>query len=130
MPVVPVLYLENIEQQLIEGYEIPAGTMLIIMLSQAGFNPELFPNPESYQPQRWLNINPELQKNYAKELMPFGGGPRLCPGMQLAFVEMKAALISVLGKYQFTHAQSPSDVKPQFAFTVIPKQLNMRISCG
>lgn len=126
-PVVPVIYLENYQPQVLEGYRVPAGTMLMVLLNQQGRNPAIFPDPEAYRPQRWLDPDPQTWKRYARELMPFGGGPRLCPGMQLSFVEIRAALLSLLGNYEFTHAHSAAQVKSRFAFTVIPEGLTMRV---
>jgi len=127
MPVAPFLYLENISAENIAGYQIPAGTMLIMLLSQTGHDETKFVEPENFKPERWINMSDESKKKHAKELMHFGGGARLCPGMQLSFVEMKYALISLFKQFVFSKSNTNKKVKDYFAFTVTPKNLMVNV---
>jgi cytochrome P450 len=122
-PVAPYLYLEGYQDEVIEGYEIPKGTMLVALLSNEGFNAGLFPEPQAFKPQRWLNLSAETRKQYAAELMPFGFGARLCPGRQLSFVEMKLTLIELLRRYKFSRRPGYGPTKEIFAFTMVPDNL-------
>jgi cytochrome P450 family 138 len=49
-------------------------------------NKEIFPNPEKFDPTRFLNPNQNVIKQV---LIPFGGGVHLCPGKNFATNEMK-----------------------------------------
>ena len=122
-PVAPYLYLEAYQDEVIEGYEVPKGTMLVTLLSNEGINARLFPDPQAFKPQRWLNLSDKTRKQYAAELMPFGFGARLCPGRQLSFVEMKLALIELLRRFKFSRHPGYSPAKEIFAFTVVPDNL-------
>jgi cytochrome P450 len=47
-------------------------------------NPDLFPEPDVFNPERWLGEGAAASK---KNLVPFSKGPRICPGMHLSYVE-------------------------------------------
>lgn len=57
--------------------------------------PELFPDPEVFKPERWLEIAPSP---YA--YLPFGAGPRMCLGGPLAMMTLKTALPMILKRYR------------------------------
>jgi cytochrome P450 len=56
--------------------------------------PELFPEPDRFLPDRWLEISPSP---YA--YLPFGAGPRMCLGAPLAMMILKTALPMILKRY-------------------------------
>lgn len=58
--------------------------------------PEVFPEPYTFQPERWLSIHPS-----AYEFMPFSAGPRYCIGASLAMMQLKIALTMLFKKYRF-----------------------------
>ncbi len=58
--------------------------------------PELWPNPDAFDPTRFLGDAP---KPYT--YMPFHGGPRLCLGMDMAYAEARVALVVLLRRYKF-----------------------------
>ena len=60
-----------------------------------------------------------------KNLMHFGSGPRQCPGMQLSLMEIKHALITMLKQFTFSADKTNASVESHFAFTVMPKNLNV-----
>lgn len=129
MPVAPFLYVENINQEMISDYKIPPGTMIVLLLAQAAHNDTRFNDHEAFKPERWLEIDEETKKQQVKDLMFFGGGPRLCPGMQLSLIEMKYALIAMIQTYQFSkEEEEEEETEANFAFTVMPKNLNVNVS--
>lgn len=125
-PVAPFLYLEPKEDVVIEGYEVPKGTMITALLSANNHVSELFNNPSAFDPSRWLDIDDETRKTHSSKLFPFGAGGRLCPGMQLSFVEMKLALIEMLRHFRFERPKDAGEVRESFEFTVRPKNLIVR----
>ncbi len=127
MPVAPLMYMENIQDEIIEGHHIPAGTLIFMLLNHESTNPELFENPEQFNPQRWLDLSSEQKRTNSKVLMPFGAGARLCPGRLLSFIEMKSALITVLKQYTFSHHNGEDNTVDSFEFTLVPKGLRVNI---
>ena len=64
----------------IEDYTIPAGTDVIMALNICHRNPALFPDPDTFQPARFLDSSG--QKNPAYAYLPFSAGPRNCIGQK------------------------------------------------
>ncbi|GAV84449.1 p450 domain-containing protein [Cephalotus follicularis] len=65
-----------------KGYFIPAGWKVLPVFTGIHLDPSLHDNPTEFNPWRWND------KAMYKKVMPFGGGPRLCPGPELAKVEI------------------------------------------
>ncbi|GAB1299455.1 Steroid 11-beta-monooxygenase [Apodemus speciosus] len=78
------VFLERIlsSDLVLQNYHIPAGTVLSVNLYSMGRNPAVFPRPERYMPQRWLERKRTFQH------LAFGFGVRQCLGRRLAEVEM------------------------------------------
>jgi cytochrome P450 len=73
-------------------------------------------------------MEPELLKERSLELAPFGGGARLCPGMQLSLTEQKIALIELIKAYRFTQTDADQDVGSRYQFTVVPENLRVNVA--
>lgn len=74
-------------------YTLPPGTLLSNCMYLVMRRHELYPQPEKFQPQRFLN-----KKENPYEWTPFGGGVRRCPGMALALYEAKVVLSTILSR--------------------------------
>lgn len=59
--------------------------------------PELFSEPDTFQPDRWLTITPSPY-----QYLPFGAGPRMCMGAGLAMLIMKTTLPTILQRFKLT----------------------------
>lgn len=127
-PVAPMTPLENINDEVILGYFIKKGTSITALLSSESFNEELFPNPEAFSPNRWINMSSESRKVIDKSLMPFGGGARMCPGRQLSFIEIKLSLIEILYRFKFERAEKESKTKEKMLFTLVPENLMIKVT--
>ncbi|XP_019645052.1 PREDICTED: cytochrome P450 3A8-like [Branchiostoma belcheri] len=83
----------------VKGLHIPAGTIVNIPAYAIHHDPELWPEPEKFKPERFSKEAQESRDPYA--FMPFGSGPRSCLGMRLAMLEIKLALARTLEKFRF-----------------------------
>ena len=78
-----------------------------------------------FKPQRWLE-----EPNTAKRIsMPFGAGPRICPGRYLAMLEMKIAMTVLLGHFDLLQVSTVDGTDPEelLSFTMMPVGLVMRL---
>lgn len=73
-------------------WTIPAGTPVGCSAYLIHTNPELFPDPLTFRPERWLELEPCEHQRLRSYLNNFGRGTRQCVGMRLAYAEIYLAL--------------------------------------
>lgn len=91
-------------------------------------DPEIYTDPLRYDPFRWLRASPETRKVMEDNMLPFGYGPRICPGMALANLEGELILAAIVSYFDFSLVCSPSEVLRRLTFTAQPEALPMNIS--
>ena len=80
---------------------IPKGCMCFTPHIVLHRNKTLFPNPNAYNPDRWMNATPEMNQG----LLTFSAGPRTCVAQALATAEIRSVLPRLLRHYKFTIEQ-------------------------
>lgn len=73
------------------GYRVPAGAALVPSIFLAQRRPEIYPEPDSFRPERFLD-----RPTDPHTWLPFGGGIRRCIGAAFATLEIKTVLATVL----------------------------------
>ena len=88
---------------------LPYGTLINSCLYAVHYDPDYWPDPYEFKPERFL---PENKKDIVNcSFMTFGAGPRMCPGVRFAFVNIKHTLIEILRKYNIkTCPSTPNEV--------------------
>ncbi|KAH7088039.1 cytochrome P450 [Paraphoma chrysanthemicola] len=71
----------------IDGYWIPGGTEVQTQAYSMHRNPAIFPDPERFDPSRWETPTKDMNDAW----MPFGGGSRVCLGLNLAKYMIRSA---------------------------------------
>ncbi|XP_077120225.1 cholesterol side-chain cleavage enzyme, mitochondrial isoform X1 [Ranitomeya variabilis] len=94
-PVAITLQRYTQRDTVIRNYMIPQGTLVQVGLYAMGRNPDIFPSPERFSPERWLG----KESAYFKGL-GFGFGPRQCIGRRIAEMEMQLFLIHILENFK------------------------------
>ncbi|KAK9065389.1 hypothetical protein SSX86_016772 [Deinandra increscens subsp. villosa] len=79
-----------------KGYIIPKGWKVLLWFRSVHHNPEVYPQPKEFNPSRWDDFIPK-----AGTFLPFGAGSRLCPGNELAKLEIAIFLHHFLLNYKF-----------------------------
>jgi cytochrome P450 len=100
------------------GHRIPAGSILMFSAFVTQRRPDFWPNPEAFDPERFLPERSEGRPQFA--YYPFGGGPRVCIGGRLAEMQSLLVLASVLQRYDF-HAVPGQRVEPAAMLSLRPK---------
>src|SRR5215208_5574965 len=101
----------------IGGWQLPAGIMVLPAIAAVHMRPDLYPSPEEFRPERFLD---EGAESYS--WIPFGGGVRRCIGASFAQVEMRVVLREVLRRVRL-RADSPRPERPQVRHvTVVPSR--------
>ncbi|MDL1381379.1 cytochrome P450 [Yersinia pestis] len=83
----------------INGVLISKGTVVMIPIYVLHRDPQYWPEPEEFRPERFSKKNKDDINPYI--YMPFGNGPRNCIGMRFALMNMKLALVKVLQNFSF-----------------------------
>ena len=83
---------------------IPQGYSIMVSLCQLHENPEVFPQPERFDPQRFVDAKPNT---FA--WVPFGGGTRRCVGAAFANMEMDIVLRTVLRQFTIQSTDAPGE---------------------
>lgn len=97
--------------------DIPADTQLYIAMTAVHHNIEIWGDDvNNFNPQRFA----EPRKHAASSFFPFGLGPRICVGQNLAMVEAKIVLATILQRYSFVI--SPSYVHAPMQFVTLQPQ--------
>ncbi|KAI8549773.1 hypothetical protein RHMOL_Rhmol06G0051400 [Rhododendron molle] len=110
---------ESIEDCTVGGYHVPAGTTLFVNLWKIHHNPQVWPNPWVFRPERFLMTHKDvdLRGNHF-ELLPFGSGRRGCPGISLGLQIVQFALASLVHAFEIaTSDNEPVDMTESFGLT-------------
>ncbi|GAB4861034.1 hypothetical protein Ancab_040059 [Ancistrocladus abbreviatus] len=91
----------------ISGYHVPAGTILFVNLHKIHRDPQIWSNPCEFRPERFLTTHNNIDvRGQDFELIPFGSGRRVCPGISFALQIMQFTLASLLHGF---HIKTPGD---------------------
>jgi len=81
------------------GISLPKGTIINLPFAALNYDPEYFPEPTVFKPERFLADN--KGGTFGNKFMAFGDGPRKCPGVRLAYLNIKQAYAELCRRYKF-----------------------------
>jgi cytochrome P450 len=87
-----------VEADQIDGYHIPAGSLLFISFFNAQHHPQHWVEPERFMPERFTDDQVAARHRYAWS--PFGAGQRMCVGKDLAMMEAQAILARIAQRFR------------------------------
>jgi cytochrome P450 len=103
----------------LDGYHIPAGAKIVISPYVTHRLPSLWEQPEAFDPERFTPEHAAQRHRYA--YIPFGAGPRLCIGSNLALMEMQLTIAMVSQFYGVRLMPGPA-VRPHPSITFQPSR--------
>ncbi len=128
-PVGPLFPMEPNEDVELLGYQIPKRTPVIALTRHIAINSSNFGKPDTFNPERWLKSSEvDLAPHNTQAFLPFGTGPRFCPGRNLALAEIKMALAMLCRNFDLTPSDPNVPVKEKLAFAMLPMNLKVRFS--
>ncbi len=99
-PVAPQNGLEALRETTVAGVRIQPGMIVMALMRWDAVSDSVLPQAAAFAPERWraaADGSPAALASSPKRVsMPFGAGPRICPGRYLAMLEMKLAIASLL----------------------------------
>jgi cytochrome P450 len=117
-PPLPMTIRQAHEDDVLDGYTIKANSGVFINIYSAHHNPDVWDNPEGFDPERFL---PERFKDIPRfAYLPFGGGPRQCIGNNFALMEALLALSMINQRYELNLIPG-ANLSPYMPGTLRPK---------
>ena len=125
-PVVPIVVILEAKVETVVGdLHVPKGTRVAVLMRPAACDPDHFVEPRTFRPRRWLGENAGAHDVAAH--IPFGSGPRICPGRVLAVLQMKLLLSMLYRNFDVERVGGAKGVREHFAFTMSPVGLKVRL---
>ena len=116
--------LEALTDTVVGDVQIAPRTIVWCVMRSSSLDDTCFANAAQFDPARWLT-----EAVNKKAAMPFGAGPRTCPGRYLALLEIKVAIAMLLARFEIVsvdtaHGGEPDEV---MGFVMSPENLRMRL---
>ncbi|KAK8092844.1 hypothetical protein PG999_014431 [Apiospora kogelbergensis] len=104
------------------GHRLPAGAIVTMSAYCLHRDPDAFPDPERFWPERWQNPTKRMKDVF----LPFGGGSRVCLGLHLARLEIRLAAARFFHRFpdvemSTLEGMSDADMEPQWYFVLTPR---------
>lgn len=120
-PVVTFITRESAEDFQLGDKLIPKDLSIMIPVWQLHRDPEQWPDPHTFDPERFSVDNKASSMRHPMAYLPFGAGPRNCPGMRFAQLEAKLTLARIVQKFRLEVCK---DTPQPLAFTIPTVSIN------
>jgi cytochrome P450 len=133
-PVAPQNVLQALRPTTVAGVTIEPGMLVLALMRRDPTSERHVAHADAFEPERWLEGGAPgaagAMASSAKRLsMPFGAGPRICPGRYLALLEMKMAMAELLGEFDIADVGTLDGQPPRekLQLAMAPVGLTMRV---
>ncbi|KAJ9666819.1 RNA polymerase C-22 sterol desaturase [Coniosporium apollinis] len=117
-PVIMVPYIAKKAFPITDTYTVPKGSMVIPTTYLALHDPEAYPNPDAFEPERWISGTAEAQ---VKNWLVFGTGPHYCLGQTYAQLNLTAMIGMASMKLDWRHEVTELSEKIKVFATIFPQ---------
>jgi cytochrome P450 len=131
-PVAPFLILEALLPTVIGDVAVPAGSGVMTLLRSGPMDQRYFDRPDVFDPERWLAQRDASERTATsgtpgreRVSMPFGADPRICPGRNLALLEISLVTSMLFHNFEIKslRAADGGDVQELLSFTMAPSKM-------
>lgn len=127
-PVAPLNAMEPIDDVELLGHVIPAGTVIMMLNRYIATREANFGHADRFDPERWMKTDEARDEPHdTTTFLPFGTGPRFCPGRNLALVQIRSVLAMLCRNFDVEPADRSARVEEKLAFTMMPTNLFVRL---
>ncbi|KAE8133564.1 cytochrome P450 [Aspergillus pseudotamarii] len=117
-PVILVPYIAKKDFPITETYTVGKGSMVLPSIWPATHDPEVYPNPDSFDPDRWITGTAE---QHLKNFLVFGTGPHYCLGQTYAQMNLMAMIGKASLALDWEHHNTPESEDIKVFATIFPK---------
>ncbi|XP_077210470.1 cytochrome P450 71AU50-like isoform X2 [Tasmannia lanceolata] len=116
---------EAIEDCMVNGLYIPKKSRIIINCWAIGRDPDAWPNPEQFYPERFMGTDVDIRGHHF-QLIPFGSGRRSCPGLELGLTVVQFVLAQLVHcfDWELPNGMSPADLDMTEKFSLVVPRAN------
>ncbi|KAF0561615.1 cytochrome P450 [Gigaspora margarita] len=116
------------EEYKVAGYKWASNTSFYLSFVGVHGNPDVWPNPEIFDPNRFYDVDQDNKRLENKcSWIPFGGGPRICPGKKLAMCELLLLMASIYRYYDVELVNIHESLKYVTITVNSVKKLNVKV---
>ncbi|TDL28890.1 cytochrome P450 [Rickenella mellea] len=119
-PVTMVPYVAKKAFPISENYTVPVNSMVIPSFYNSLHDPAVFPEPDAFTPERWLDPNSSANQN-PRNYLVFGSGPHKCIGIEYATMNIALVLANAAMLMEWDHVLTPDSDKVLIIATLFPK---------
>ena len=98
---------ESMQQARVHGYDVPLGTRVIVNALAIGRDPVAWDHADKFWPERFVGSEVDFRGQHP-QLIPFGAGRRMCPGIGFTTTLVELTLANLVGRFDW--AFPPSEV--------------------
>lgn len=117
-PVIMVPYVVKKDFPVTDSYTVPKGSMVVPSVWPALHDPEVYPDPESFNPDRWITGDAEKK---ASNWLVFGTGPHYCLGQTYAQLNLMAMVGKASMWLDWVHHATPTSEDIKVFATLFPQ---------
>lgn len=119
-----ILPRETMAHIKVQGYDIPPKRRILVNVDAIGRDPKFWTNPEEFIPERFIDSAVDYRGQHF-ELLPFGSGRRICPGMPMGIATVELGLLNLLYFFDWSFADGMThkdiDTEEAGTLTIVKK---------
>ena len=127
-PVAPFLWVEPTEDVVIGDVHVPKGNAVNVLTGHVAVAADNFADSTLFRPERWLEAAGRSSEGHnTQAFLPFGAGPRFCPGRHLAMLEIKMVAAMLCRNFDLSRAPDATRTEEVFSFTMMPSSVRVSL---